>query len=110
MSNGKHRDDEKAHWLIIGILFTGALLGIDIFYSSFAEMGLIAKILIGVAHGGLVVLWFIAMAKFKDPNYDVYRKYIVGLAIILALIVGIHHASSIEDKQIIIDSKENSLR
>ena len=110
MANEKNRDDEKASWLIIGILFTGALLAIDIWYSSYSQMALIAKVLLGIAHGALVFMWFIVMIKFNDPVYDVVRKYIVYLCVILALIVGIHHATVREDKQVIIDSHENSLK
>ena len=110
MANEKNRDDEKAIWLIIGILFTGVLVGLDLWYSSFTQMALFAKVLIGIAHGVLAILWFLVMAKFKDPNYDVYRKYIVGLSVVLSLIVGIHHAVVRERNQVSIDAKENSLK
>jgi hypothetical protein len=110
MANEKNRDDEKKQWLIIGILFTGALLGIDFFYSSFSDMAGIAKVVLGIAHAVLALLWIVSMVKFNDPNFDGVRKYIVGLCALLALIIGIHHATVKEDKQVIIDSHENSLR
>lgn len=110
MANGKMKDDEKRNWLIIGVLFTGVLLAIDLFYSSFSQMGGIAKVLLGIAHAVLAVLWVIAMVKFKDPEFDVYRKYVVYLCVAIALIVGIHHATAREDEQVIIDSHENSLK
>lgn len=110
MTNQKKRDDEKRNWLIVGILFTGLLIGFDFGYSSYSEMAGIAKVLLGIGHGALVFMWFIVMIKFNDPNFDVYRKYVAGLAVALTLIIGIHHAVVKEDKQVLIDSKENSLR
>jgi disulfide bond formation protein DsbB len=110
MSVQKKRDDEKAQWLIVGILFTGFLLVIDIFYSSFGEMAGIAKVLLGIAHAALAVMWIAVMVKFNDPKYDIVRKYVVGLSVVLSLIIGIHHAVVKENKQVLIDSHENSLR
>jgi hypothetical protein len=110
MPNNKMKDDEKRNWLIIGILFTGFLLAIDICYSSFGLMAGIAKVLLGIAHAVLAILWVTVMAKFKDPNFDFIRKYVVYLSVTLALIIGIHHAVAREDKQVIIDSHENSLK
>jgi hypothetical protein len=106
MSNQKTRDDEKGQWLIVGILFTGFLLGIDTWYSSYSQMAGFARMLLYVAHGVMAFLWWVAMIKFKDPNYDVVRKYIVGLSVLLALIIGIHHAVTIEDKAVIDDSNK----
>ena len=110
MSNIKKRDDEKAQWLIVGILFTVTLLGIDFWYSSYSQMAGVVKVILYIAHTILAVLWLVAMVKFKDPNYEVARKYIVYLAVLLSLIVAIHHATVKEDKHVIIDSRENSLR
>lgn len=105
----KKRDDEKAHWLIIGILFSAALLAVDFWYSSFSQMAGIVKVLIILAHCGLGLLWVGAMAKFNDPNFDGLRKVIVWLSVILILIVGIHHATVREDQQVIEDSRAGSL-
>lgn len=102
------KDDEKKIWLIVGVLFTGFLIGIDIGYSSFGEM---AKILLGIIsflHLIVVALWVLVMTKFTDPNYDGARKLLVWICVVITLIVGIHHATSIEDKQVIIDSHENA--
>lgn len=109
MSN-KKRDDEKATWLIVGILFTAFLLGIDIFYSSFGLMATAAKWGLGIAHVGILLLWVVVMVKFTDPNFDYLRKWLVWLCVILSLIIGIHHAIAREDEQVIIDAHENSLK
>lgn len=106
----KKRDDEKGQWLAAGILFSGFLIAIGIWYSSYSQMGSIAKVLLGIAHAVLVGMWVLVMAKFNDPVYDVVRKFIVGLSVILSLIVGIHHATCREDKHVIIDSNENRLK
>ena len=101
-----NKDDEKLIWLIIGFLFTGALIGMDIYYSSFSQMSGALMWIVSILHLFLVAAWVIAMVKFNDPNYEATRKIVVGLCVILGLIVGIHHATSREDKQVIIDSKE----
>jgi hypothetical protein len=110
MANNKMKDDEKRNWLIIGILFTGFLLAVDICYSSFGQMAVIAKVLLGIAHAVLAILWVIVMAKFTDPNFDFCRKYVVYLSVTLSIIIGIHHATVREDKQVLIDAHENSLK
>lgn len=104
------KDDEKLMWLLVGCLFSGALIGMDLLYSSFGKMSNALQWITGILHALLVVTWVIAMVKFKDPNYDSARKMIVGLCVVLALIVGIHHASSVEDTQVIIDSQQNAAK
>lgn len=105
-----NKHDEKLIWLIVGFLFTGALIGMDIYYSSFGQMSNGLQWVVGALHVGLVVAWITAIVKFTDPKYDVARKIVVGLCVVLGLIVGIHHATSVEDKQVIIDSKENAVK
>lgn len=104
----KTKDDELLVWVIVGGIFTIFLLIIDFFYSSINEMALIARIGIWVGHAILSFLWVISIAKWKDPNYEIIRKLVVYTAVILGLIIGIHHALSVEDKQVIIDSTENA--
>ena len=104
------KDDEKKIWLIVGILFTSALVAMDIFYSSFGQMSNGLQWVVGILHGALIVAWVTAMIKFADPKYDTARKIVVGLCVLLGLIVGIHHATSVEDKQVIIDSRENAAK
>lgn len=106
----KKRDDEKGQWLAVGILFTGFLIAIDIWYSSYGQMADFARWLMYIAHAALGFTWVVAMVQFKDPGYDVIRKYIVFVSVVLSLVVGIHHAVAREDKQVIIDSKENAAK
>jgi FtsH-binding integral membrane protein len=106
----KKRDDEKSSWLVIGILFTAALIGMDIFYSSINEMAAIAQIGIWALHVIVTGLWVLVMAKFNDPNYDGARMALVIICVISAFIIGIHHATVREDNQVIIDSKENATK
>jgi len=110
MTATKQKDDELLIWVIVGSIFTIFLLVIDFFYSSVGGMALVAKICIGIGHAILAYLWVVSLANWKDPNYDVIRKCVVYVAVILALIVGIHHATSREDKQVIIDSHENAAK
>lgn len=106
----KKRDDEKLIWLIVGGIFTVALIGIDLGYSSYPEMATALKWLLYIGHAALAFLWLLVMVNFKDPNFDYLRKYTLYVAIGLILIVGIHHATSVEDKQVIIDSRENATK
>lgn len=101
------QDGELSSWLIVGILFTLTLIGMDIWYSSFAEMGFFKWIVYGLhcVLGAFIIITFI---QFNDPNYDKVRKWVVYLSVVLMLIVGIHHALVREDKQVLIDSKENA--
>lgn len=102
----KTRDDEKLHWLLAGGIFTVTLILIDIFYSSISEMATSLRWIVYIAHAALILLWLLVMSNFKDPNFDYLRKYTLAVAVGLILLVGIHHATSVEDKQVIIDSNE----
>lgn len=106
----KAKDDELLTWTIVGGFFTAGLLGVDIGYSSVNEMGNVAQIAIWVAHGVLALLWVVTIVKWRDPNYDKTRELVVYLCVALSLIIGIHHGSSRENDQVIIDSHENSLK
>ena len=85
------QDGELSIWLVVGLLFTLTLIGMDIWYSSFAEMGFFKWIVYGLhcVLGAFVIITFI---QFNDPNYDKVRKWVVYLSVVLMLIVGIHHA------------------
>lgn len=106
----KNRDDEKLHWLLTGGIFTVTLIFVDIFYSSISEMATVLRWLAYIAHAALVLLWLLIMVNFKDPNFDYLRKYAFAVAAGLLLLVGIHHATSREDKQVIIDSNEAKVK
>lgn len=106
----KKRDDEKLHWLLVGILLTAVIIWMDIWYSSFNLMHWLLIGLVSVLHLLLAAFWVIIMSKFNDPNYDGYRKGLCVICALLILIVGIHHATSVEDNQVIIDSKENAAK
>lgn len=110
ITQNKRKDDEMTIWLAVGGIFTLFMLGIDIWYSSIHAMSLIAGIGVRFLHAILAFLWIVVMVKFTDPNYDYLRKWVLYLAVIISLIVGIHHASVREDKQVLIDSHENALK
>jgi hypothetical protein len=102
----KPKDDEMKVWLGIGILFTIFLLVIDFFYSSVNSMALVARIGVYALHAAISVCWLVTMAKFNDPAFDNFRKYVVYLCVLTALIVGIHHSLAVEDKSVIDDSNQ----
>ena len=106
----KKRDDELLTWVIVGIIFTGGLAFMDFAYSSVNEMAFIARAAIWIGHALLSVLWVLSLTQWKNPNFDVTRKGVVALSVILSLIIGIHHATVREDQQVIIDSKENAAK
>lgn len=107
-TQNRKKDDELLIWLIVGGLFTFFLLGIDIWYSSYHQMDKFYCWLIVFLHFILVVGWINTIATFGDPNYEWIRKFVCVLALGLSLMVGIHHATAREDKQVTIDSKENA--
>lgn len=104
------KDGELSSWLIVGGLFTAILIFIDIRYSSFGLMSLWLRIPLFIAHAAVIGLWVAEMMHFNDPNYDLLRRIVVILSVILSLTVGIHHSLAVEDKQVIIDSKENATK
>lgn len=109
-TQNKKRDDEVLMWAIGGGIFTAFMIIIDWFYSSFDQMPSIVVFLLYFVHGFISLLWIISFAKWKDPNYDVVRKCIVFLCLSVAFCVGVHHSVSREDKQVLIDSKENAAK
>lgn len=106
----KRKDDEKLIWLIVGFIFTGVLIGMDMYYSSYDQMPDAFKWVVIVLHVGLIAGWVASLVKFNDPNYEPVRKIVVALCVVLALMVGIHHAVTVEDNQVIIDSQENAAK
>jgi xanthosine utilization system XapX-like protein len=104
----KTKDDEKVIWLIVGGIFSLLVIAMDLFYSSYDQMGDAFKWIVRVLHAGLIVAWITSLVKFSDPNYEPVRKIVVALCVVLGLMVGIHHATSVEDNQVIIDSQENA--
>lgn len=103
----KKKDGELLAWLLVGGFFTIALIVVDFTYSSVNEMSKVGRAGIWVGHGLLSALWVGVLAYFKDPNYDYFRKAATIVAVILAFVIAIHHATSKEDAQVIIDSKDN---
>lgn len=106
----KAKDDEILVLTVLAIVFTGVLVWMDFKYSSIAEMALGVQWL---CWGGQIVLaatWVLVFGNWEDPNFDKWRKVAFGLSCVLMLWVGIHHATSVEDKQVIIDSKENAAK
>lgn len=104
------KDDEMSKWLIGGAIFTLTMLGIDWFYSSFELMHPVIRWSLYVVHAIVSLMWMITFAKFKDPDYDFVRQLIVIVTVLVSLGVGVHHATAREDKQVIIDSKENAAK
>jgi hypothetical protein len=96
--------------VLVGAIFTIALLYIDFAYSSVNEMAKIARVGIWIGHGVLSGLWMVSLLQWKNPNYDYVRRVILALAIILSLIIAVHHSLSVENSQILIDSHENSVK
>lgn len=109
-TQNKKKDDELLMLVIVGAIFTLTLIGLDWGYSSVNEMAPIARIGIWVGHGIVSLLWIVVLANWKNPNYDSFRKALIGVVIVLILIIGIHHAVVREDEQVIIDSQENAAK
>ena len=106
----KRKDDELLILTILAALFTGVLVWMDFKYSSINLMHPILQAVVWLGQIGLAALWVIVFGKWKDPNFDHFRKQTLYVAVILILIVGIHHATVKEDNQVIIDSKENAAK
>jgi hypothetical protein len=106
----KRKDDEFPVLTALAGLFTGLLIWMDFSYSSIGIMPIALQAIVWLGQIGLAAIWVLVFGKWQDPNYDKYRHVAFILAAILILWVGIHHATSREDKQVIIDSKENAAK
>lgn len=104
------KDGEKLAWVIAEIIFIGLYIFVSGWYSSYSKMATGLQVLVWVGRIAMVVCVLTSWVKFKNPNFDIYRKATVGIAIVLSLIIGIHHSVNREDTQVIIDSHENSLK
>lgn len=109
-SQKKPKDDERLIWLIVGGIFTALLIFIDFGYSSVNEMSLLGKVGIRAGHAIISLVWVAVMYKFKDPNYDYFRIWLVVVTVVLAGTIALHHSLNVEDAQVIIDSHENAAK
>lgn len=86
----KARQKEELYGLI-GLygFFVLGLLAIDIFYSAWGQMHWIFVALALVAHVGVIGSTTILLKEWKDPNFDVVRKYFFAFWIAaVALVAG----------------------
>lgn len=97
--------------LIIGGIFTLPLLVIDFTYKNFGGMFTGPDAWIGVlwtmAHMFIIAIWTLVIRYWNDPNKNLLRVFLVIMHLIaFALIMG-HRAGWLENKQVIIDSRNN---
>lgn len=106
-ARSKKKDSEIFILTGLALLFTGFLAWMDINYSSIHEMGLVSQVLVWGGQIILAAIWVLVFGNWKDPGFDKWRYAAFIIVSILILWVGIHHATSKEDNQVLIDSKEN---
>lgn len=110
MTIQKKKDTDLLKWVILSALFVLSLSAVDIWYSSFSEMNTAIKCIVVAGHLILSILLIGSFIKFNDPEYDYLKKSVLWCVVLLIIFIGIHHATSREDKQVIIDSHENAIK
>lgn len=93
---------EKISFVAIATLFIGAMVAVFIWATpSIGHMAannwfvaLIGFICLLGAPGAL----YLALKNFEDPNFDVWRKIMIGAAIAATAIFGTYHAQLKADK------------
>lgn len=93
------KDDELGMIVLVGGIFTIALIAVDIWYSDWKLMfrgwAMIVGILVLWGHLASIVTWSIVLAYYTDPAYDKYRKWLLVLLVAtLALVAGVRSASN----------------
>lgn len=106
----ERKDGEKLSWVIAEIIFIGVYFFIDGWYTSYPVMPDALKVVVWIGRLALAACVIVTWVNFKNPNYEIYRKFTVAIALILSLVIGVHHASEKDTNQVIIDSKENAAK
>lgn len=102
--------NDKIYWIIAEIIFLALYIFISGWYTSYPVMETWLKVIVWILQIGAVACIVISWAKVTDPNYQKYRVATILLLVALSLIIGIHHATTKEDNQVLIDSKENATK
>lgn len=95
----KKKDDELLSIFLSCGIFTVVMFIADFTYGNIEALLHSAwSIPFYVLHGLLFVGWVVAIAFYKDPNFDWVRKIIIGLAIAALLLVMGHRSGWIGEK------------
>lgn len=105
-NNMKKKDDELKVYLIVWGVFAVTLVGVDIFFSAWVEMGTVLKFTASFLHGVAITATIISLRHFKDPNYDWTRRLaVIGIIVSLITVAG-HKVYVNEANQVLIDSEK----
>jgi len=97
--------------LIIGLIFTLPLIIIDFTYSNLGGMFTAADW--GIAaiwmllHVAIIAGWYVVIKHITDPNKTIIRAFLIVMHILAIGVTMGHRAGWLENKQVIIDSRQN---
>jgi hypothetical protein len=110
MDTKKDNSDTPMIVLVCGIL-TLALAAVNLTYGNFGGMFDGADKWVGivwvVAHALILINWIVVLKYENDPARDMFRSVLIALLFGAIALVSLHRSGWIEDKQVIIDSREN---
>jgi len=104
----KDRNSELSMIVLLGGLLSLVLIGIDIWYSNWGGMWADQPIgsLAVLIHLVIVFCWYLTLTRWEDPNFDIARKWLIGLLFAACIGVGLYRAINNEDKQVLKDAKK----
>jgi uncharacterized membrane protein len=85
----RRKDNEFIEVFSMPALFTAVLIAVEIWYSNWTGMfsNLFVGVLVILVHIATISAGFMAVKEWKDPNYDKYRKYLMGFLVALIIII-----------------------
>lgn len=94
----KKKDDEFSFILLGCGVFTLTLVVIDFFFAKWGSMSFWIIALAVIFHAATALAWYKVAKNWQDPNYDYWRKIVVGASIAAILVIMLHRAGWIENK------------
>lgn len=111
MPEAKKDNELRSVILIIGLVFTLPMLIIDFTYSNLGGMFTGHDLWVGILwlllHISIAWGWYLVIKHWNDPAKNMLRVFLILLHVFAIGVTMGHRAGWLEDKQVIIDSKNN---
>jgi len=109
MANEVKKKDSDLPYVLIGCgIFTLVLLIVDFTYGNMnALLHSWVKLPFAILHIIISALWAIIIIEIDNPNFDIYRKWLLAATIATLLLILGHRAGFISDKMFKEDVNKN---
>jgi hypothetical protein len=91
----KIRDDEKLMTIVVCGIFTLGLIILELVYGMFSQMNGFMWLAVIVLHILLGYCWFVVLKNMYDPNFDKWRGFNIGIAIVTIIVVLGHRSDKL---------------